>query len=710
MVVAVLGLTWQLNNIVEKFRPDIEQLIAQTIKAPVSIGKIEAQLLPSIGIGVLDVKLKSEGGSEPASAKRVEFKTGLLSLLSGKLAISDFTLEGLQATLVRDSSGKISVGGIPLDRQNSAQTSATNPQDPESKKKPISLQVAKAEIVNAQLKWIDNAVAPQQVLEFKDINAKLSDIDSAGRAQINFSASLLGKESSNFKLNGLLGNILANQPLDLTMEIASLDLAAVALLLKAYKIDLKQVSLGQTLTLKIRANSVTGGIGLAVAIDATKSELAFADQFKKSAGETLTVNLNAIVNPLAQEVKAEQVKIQLGKNFIELPLTARPGGDSQLQIKTTDFALGELARFVPALANYQASGSLDMDINAKLSAAPTAKGELSLKGLGLSVKIPEKSANTGAAAKPEAPPVKKPVQVSDLNGRVVIDGEKLQVTQLTGLINGQKIDFTATALLTPAKISVNPSQLKIFDGVVSLEADLEQREQGELRINLNARNLNSSQLLAAVAPGGAVGLAGTLENFTAKLSGDKTNFAQTASGPISLQLGKGRIVGLNIIGSALAKLNQIPGIGAAMSAFIPDSLKGADTAFDQLSLAANMGSNQVQISSFVLTHSHYLLNGAGRVGLNDTMNLKAQAKLTPALTAGMVAKEAKLGLLLDREKNMVFPLVISRENGSTLVLPDAEDLLKRAASNSAKEAAGKALDKVVPGLGEGASKLLDKLF
>jgi len=92
------------------------------------------------------------------------------------------------------------------------------------------------------------------------------------------------------------------------------------------------------------------------------------------------------------------------------------------------------------------------------------------------------------------------------------------------------------------------------------------------------------------------------------------------------------------------------------------------------------------------------------------MNLKAQAKLTPALTAGMVAKEAKLGLLLDREKNMVFPLVISRENGSTLVLPDAEDLLKRAASNSAKEAAGKALDKVVPGLGEGASKLLDKLF
>jgi hypothetical protein len=76
----------------------------------------------------------------------------------------------------------------------------------------------------------------------------------------------------------------------------------------------------------------------------------------------------------------------------------------------------------------------------------------------------------------------------------------------------------------------------------------------------------------------------------------------------------------------------------------------------------------------------------------------------------MVASNAKLKLLLDGEDNLTFPLMITKGNGPIIILPDVTELGKNAARGVAKDAAAKALDKVAPGLGTGASKLLNKLF
>jgi len=77
----------------------------------------------------------------------------------------------------------------------------------------------------------------------------------------------------------------------------------------------------------------------------------------------------------------------------------------------------------------------------------------------------------------------------------------------------------------------------------------------------------------------------------------------------------------------------------------------------------------------------------------------------------MIAKEPKLQLIQDRDGGIVVPVLIKASpGGRTLVLPDLKDLITRAGRNTAKEALGRELDKVVPGLGEVGGGLVDGLL
>ena len=111
-------------------------------------------------------------------------------------------------------------------------------------------------------------------------------------------------------------------------------------------------------------------------------------------------------------------------------------------------------------------------------------------------------------------------------------------------------------------------------------------------------------------------------------------------------------------------------------------------------------------------HSLYTIDGTGWADLKvGSFKVEAKLRLSPQLSAGMIEREPKLKLLQDKSGNMVVPVVIKKSSsGRTLVLPDTKDITKRAAKNTAKEAATKAIDKIAPGIGRDATKLLDGLF
>lgn len=267
--------------------------------------------------------------------------------------------------------------------------------------------------------------------------------------------------------------------------------------------------------------------------------------------------------------------------------------------------------------------------------------------------------------------------------------------------------------ISPSTLTLEPSDLGIFNGRLRLQGSLARDTGQALQLALQGGGLDASQISRLALSGSSISVRGTIADVGLTLSGSMNNLSSSASGQMKLLLENGAIVGVNVLKETLGKVNNIPGLGAAMVSYVPPSaqpvLTADETPFDLVQAAGSITHGTLHLSNFSLKHSLYLITGSGSIAPNGDMKLNTQLRLTPLLAKDMVLKQPQLKLLMDREQNITIPVVISRNNGSTLVLPDASQLLKNAAGNTAKETATRALEKVAPGLGE-AGKVLDSLF
>ena len=254
---------------------------------------------------------------------------------------------------------------------------------------------------------------------------------------------------------------------------------------------------------------------------------------------------------------------------------------------------------------------------------------------------------------------------------------------------------------------LKPSILKVFGGQLDLQGSL--KSYNAITAAVKAAGLQLEPISKVAMPGSSFGLQGLLEGMSVNIQGDKRNLKQSMNGQISARAVKGAITGVNILREILQKVNAIPGVGQSLTAYIPEQyrpLVASDaTQFDTLVLNSGLGNGAMQLRDFTLTNAVYILSGQGQIGFDGKINLDAQLKLTPAVASQMVLREPKLQLLVDGAGNIVIPVVIKKDE-HFVVLPDLGDLTKRAATNTAKEAAKRGLDRVQPGLG----KALDSLF
>ena len=219
--------------------------------------------------------------------------------------------------------------------------------------------------------------------------------------------------------------------------------------------------------------------------------------------------------------------------------------------------------------------------------------------------------------------------------------------------------------------------------------------------------------MKVAAPDAPLSLSGTVDSLNADITAQLNSIPASLSGPVSLLVRDGAIDDINLLGQTLGNIGSIPGVDFAIADAIPEEyqtvLEGDKTAFDTLTVQLRFGQNGFQLTSADLKHSLYIVRGAGTMSFGGSLAIRAELAVTPLLAQKMVLRQPKIKLLLDKDNNLVIPIVIKKKGSSFIVIPDAEKLLKSAARNTAKEAAGRALDKVAPGLGE-ASKVLDSLF
>lgn len=265
---------------------------------------------------------------------------------------------------------------------------------------------------------------------------------------------------------------------------------------------------------------------------------------------------------------------------------------------------------------------------------------------------------------------------------------------------------------SPGLTEFKPSELVLFGGQAKFSGSIRGETQKSLDFGLSGSGFQLEPITKFGAPDRSIYLKGAVNSITVRASSANMSDSNALRAAIQLTTGKGSIEGINIIGSTLGKVGQIPGLGLGLDALIPEEhrwiLSGNSTPFEQLTADVSIAGATTSIKSAELAHQLYLITGGGTVTGGD-FDLDLQLRLTPALTSKMVERERHLKLLLDIGENLQIPVRITRHDGITLVYPDVSRLAKGAVINTTKEVVGKTLDKIAPGLG-GAKDTLDRLF
>jgi hypothetical protein len=364
----------------------------------------------------------------------------------------------------------------------------------------------------------------------------------------------------------------------------------------------------------------------------------------------------------------------------------------ELAINELASDLSDLARVIPALAERQAAGTLRSDLTARLE-------KNSPKEVHGTVRLENVSASPG---------------ISGLTGTLHCSGVEVRGEEIAFLYGGEKLTAELNASLPFSSPAAGSAVIRGFGGTLNASGRLLNKEAGTFSAEFSGRDLDLAKLGAARGSRGKFSLIGTVAYAAGKFRGRKDALPASLEGNAHGELVNGAIEGVNVAAEALQKVAGIPGVAESLAKYLgpegQELLAGSDTQFERLRADAAVGGSAIDVSSIALVHRSYSMSGRGRMEFSGKFEFKVELALAPAITNSMTARQPKLKLLLDQNGNIAFPVVVKRDGGRTLVIPDVSRLLKNAARGTVKDAAGQALDKLSPGLGGSAKELFDSLL
>ncbi len=765
--------TWKADSIAAKFKPQIEGLLSRLVKEPVTFSNLSLEFFPVLAIEVVDVTIQPKGKTVESAARvgRLLLETGIGSLLSGNLTVSSIVLDDVRLDIHRNADKSIDVSGIQLERKtpDNSQPATGAAESPGR----LTLRIDSLQIHNSTITYIDRTQNPPLNVALTNVDGEISEIDFRGSAVIDISFSAFEGEKTKFSAQGKVGNPVSGLETDLKVRINELDLGAARQTAQAFVALPSELKLGSTTALDLNVKTMANAFDIRGTIDGTKAEIVYGDKFQKPSGTELTLQVegtaslagalevkrfelqlgeNKLRAPLSLnngqfqcELEAEGLSLTTLAPYFPLAQRYAPGGMLTTKLRLSKSISGKSAPLaisgpltfgnvnlkkehlsltgISGTIHFEDGGVATKDLTLAIQGQP-----LSLSGKVSSFDQPvmalvasaeqldlEKLASASSGSPPSALAggrlsgvnVKGSYTAASERGSVTLDatGGSLGGTDLSGISLVTEID--------PRLVQLEPSTLSLFGGKVTVSGRLERGESGALSTVLQGEGLDAAQVSRTFLKGGKISLTGTISSLKANLQTVLAKPADALSGTGVIVVERGEIVGVNIVQETLGKITSIPGIGLGLASYIPERarplMSGEGTQFDRLSGSITLGGRAVQLREIALQHTLYLITGQGTIGFDGTLDLKAQLRLTPQMAGDMTLKEPKLKLLFDPLGNLTIPVSIFTKGDATIVLPDTEHLVQNAARNTAKEAAGRALDKIAPGLGE-ATKALDSLF
>jgi uncharacterized protein YhdP len=318
------------------------------------------------------------------------------------------------------------------------------------------------------------------------------------------------------------------------------------------------------------------------------------------------------------------------------------------------------------LDNLQA-GMSAMHLNGSLSVKDFARPDLQFNLHIDQVNVDELSQMVAPASRADKGPAKQRggfLAGITANGTMAIDKVLYQQSALTNL--------KATLNLAKGVLKLDPVTAGIFGGqeAGAITADLRETSP-PFTIKVKLTNVDSNQLLSATSSVKNI-VSGPLSgNFDLRfISKENQNIATTLNGVAQMQMGPGRIAGVQI-------LNELANIGRFMGY---THKQEAYTNIDKVSGSLNIQNGVAATNDLLVDLGGGRLAGAGTMGLVDqTLKLKVTATLTKeyAQKNGIGQVSGLLSTVLSNQRgDFVVPAIVSGTFAQPRFAPDAQEMAK----------------------------------
>jgi hypothetical protein len=174
-----------------------------------------------------------------------------------------------------------------------------------------------------------------------------------------------------------------------------------------------------------------------------------------------------------------------------------------------------------------------------------------------------------------------------------------------------------------------------------------------------------------------------------------------------------KIIGFNLVGEILRKLNDLALISGGLTRAAPDTMssysQARDTEIKRFRIRSTLGDSSFNLDEFTLYGDVFALMGNGKVALpSNALAIKARFEFTKEFSQLLASSVKEIDRITNSEGKLVFPVSISGTPPALVVTPDFSELAKLGAQKALKKGAEKLLDKALGG--KSGSDVVKKLF
>ena len=486
IVVAFIALL-NVNALIARNKGYLIEQAEGALGRRISVDQVQATIFSGIGARLTNFAMADDptyASGDFVRAKDLQIIVKFWPLLRKSVQVKQVILHDPVIQIVRNRDGNFNFSTI--GKKAKAKKDEREKEERAPREEQSALLISLVDISNGNIRYLDKKNGTD--MQAKQIDLKIEDFDFAKPFSVKLKAAIYA-DKQNFTLKSTIGPIgqrvdVANIPVDGEIDIDPLNMTQLRATLPIMKSAMpRELDVSGVYRVKdLKFKGTLNNLALDGQLEGTNGALRYGNAFQKPAGDPLALNL---------DLRLTGNKITIRNGHLKLhSLDLAAAGDIQtgnntvlnLSLDSKPASLEGWDRIVPALADYQLSGTMDVKASIRGSigkgAAPQIQGTLGLKKV---------------SAKPPSFP--KPIE--DLDTTVKFSGQRADISDMTLSLGKSRIRLAAAIeKFAPLTLSYKMSTPELWPADYSAalteerKADVIRNLQSAGQFNMSAKGMS----------------------------------------------------------------------------------------------------------------------------------------------------------------------------------------------------------------------------